>query len=395
MADRIALPYRTLVLRMGELWLKGRNRNTFKRRLQRNLSASLRAVIPEATVHLHHARLVVDLPDGAPVARAVEICCDTPGLTWVSPAIAVASEVEAIEAAALALADAAWVGAQGSFRVDTRRSDKAFPLASPALNARIGGQIAVRLGLSVDLKVADRTLGIDVTRQGSYVYVHRLPAAGGLPIGTAGRALLLLSGGLDSPVAGYGAQRRGCEIEAIYFHSPPFISEASKDKVIALAKLLAPRQGGLRLHVIPFTAVQLAVRDASGGKLTVLLYRRFMYRIAAQLARRARIPALVTGENLSQVASQTIENLSLAQRGLDTLVLRPLICADKLDIVATARRIGTHDVSILPHEDCCTLFIPPNPATRAPMHAILTKEARMDVDGLVEAALAEAEVITL
>lgn len=393
MVERLSVPYRTLVLRLGELWLKGRNRNVFKRRLQRNLSASLRAVIPDATVHMHHTRLVVDLPEGAPVARAIDICCDTPGLTWVSPAIPVASDADAIDAVAFELATTVWAGATGSFCVDTRRSDKQFPVKSPALNARVGGRIAAELGLSVDLKTPDRVLGIDVTRRGSFVYVHRFPAPGGLPVGSAGRALLLLSGGLDSPVAGYRAQRRGCELEAIYFHSPPFIGEASKEKVVALAKALAPRQGGLRLHVVPFTDIQLAIRDASGGKLTVILYRRFMYRVAARLAWNSRIRALVTGENLSQVASQTIENLSLTDRCVQTLVMRPLLCADKLDIVETARRIGTHDVSVLPHEDCCTLFLPDSPATRAPLHAVLTKEDRLDIDALVDAALAKAEII--
>lgn len=395
MAERFAVPYRILVLRMGELWLKGRNRNTFKRRLQRNLSASLRAEIPKATVHLQHARLLVELPEGAPLARAIEICRDTPGLTWVSPAIPVASDVDAITTAALDLARTVWAGQTGSFKVETRRSDKQFRLTSPQLNTHVGGQVGAALDLSVDLKTPDRVLGIDVTRLGSYVYVHRLEAVGGLPVGTGGRVLLMLSGGLDSPVAGYHAQRRGCELEAIYFHSPPFISEASKDKVVALARQLAPRQGGLRLHIVPFTAVQLAVRDAGGDKLTVLLYRRFMYRIAALLARRRRLDALATGENLSQVASQTITNLALVDRTVDALVLRPLLCAEKNEIVATARRIGTHDISILPHDDCCTLFIPPNPATRAPLGAILSKEDRLDVDGLVTAALDGIEGINL
>lgn len=386
---------RTLVLRMGEIWLKGRNRNTFKRRLQRNLMATLRAQIPKANVYLRRTRLVVELPDPAEMPLAVAICRDTPGITWVSPAVPVEPTIEAIERAGQALALQAWAGATGSFRVATRRTDKQFPLKSPEINARVGAPIAAALGLDVNLKAPDRELGIDITRTRAHVYVQRLKGAGGLPIGTVGRVMLMLSGGLDSPVAGYHAQRRGCELDAVYFHSPPFISEASKDKVIALARLLAPRQGRLRLNVVPFTDIQLAIRDASGGRFTVLLYRRFMYRIAARLARRRKIPALCTGENLAQVASQTLENLALVDRVTDMLCLRPLLSADKEQIVDQAREIGTYATSVLPHDDCCTLFIPADPATRAPLSAVERREAELDIDGLIADALARTEVIKI
>lgn len=391
----IAVQLRTLVLRMGEIWLRGRNRNAFKRRLQRNLMATLRARIPKANVFLRRTRLIVEIPDAAAMPEALAICRDTPGVTWVSPAIPVAPTVEAIEAASQQLAQQAWAGATGSFMIETRRTDKQFPLKSSALNARIGAQIASALGLGVDLRTPDRVLGIDITHQQAHVYVQRLKGVGGLPVGSAGRVMLLLSGGLDSPVAGYHAQRRGCELEAVYFHSPPFISEASKDKVIALARILAPRQGQLRFSVVPFTKVQLAIRDAAGGRFTVLLYRRFMYRIAAQLARNRNIPALCTGENLAQVASQTLQNLGLVDQATDMLCLRPLISADKNEIVTQARRIGTYETSILPHDDCCTLFIPPDPATRAPLSSVERREAELDVEGLVADAIARTEVIVI
>ena len=386
---------RTLVLRMGEIWLKGRNRNTFKRRLQRNLMASLRARIPQANVFMRRTRLIVELPDAHVVPDAIAICRDTPGITWVSPAVPVAPTVEAIEAAGLQLALDAWAGTTGTFKVYTRRSDKQFPLSSPELDARVGGPIAAALGLGVDLKTPDRVLGIDITRQQAHVYVHRLKGVGGLPVGSVGRVMLLLSGGLDSPVAGYHAQRRGCEVDAVYFHSPPFISEASKDKVVTLARLLARRQGQLRLNVVPFTEIQLAIRDAEGGRFTVLLYRRFMYRIAAKLAQRRKIPALCTGENLAQVASQTLENLRLVDSVTDMLCLRPLLSADKEEIVVQARRIGTYETSILPHDDCCTLFMPPDPATRAPLSALERREAELDVEGLIADAIARTEVIRI
>jgi thiamine biosynthesis protein ThiI len=393
MADAVA--YRTLVLRMGEIWLKGRNRNTFKRRLQRNLSASLRAEIPNAVVLLEHARVVVHVPDPARVSRAIQICCDTPGITWVSPALPVDPTIESMQATALDLAQHAWQGATGSFKVKTRRSDKQFPIKSPEVDRQVGGPIAAALGLTVDLKQPDRTVGIDITRAGCHVYVERHKGIGGLPVGTVGRVMLLLSGGLDSPVAGYFAQRRGCELEAVYFHSPPFISEASKDKVIDLARRLAPRQGSLRLHVVPFAPIQLAIRDAGGGRLTVVLYRRFMYRIAARLAQRFKASALCTGENLAQVASQTPENLAVVNEAASVLTLRPLLCADKEEIIDVARRIGTYTTSIQPFDDCCTLFLPEHPATRAPLGPVLGREARLDVAGLMDAALEGVETIKL
>lgn len=386
---------KTLVLRMGEVWLKGRNRNVFKRRLQRNLSAALRTEIPNAVVHLQHARIVVELPDPGVTAQAMRICCDTPGITWVSPALPVPADLDAMQTAALALTRTAWQGATGSFKVKTRRSDKQFPLKSPQVDAQIGGPIAAALGLTVDLRQPDRTLGLDITRAGCHLYVERHKGVGGLPIGTVGRVMLLLSGGLDSPVAGYFAQRRGCELEAVYFHSPPFISEASKDKVIALARTLAPRQGSLRLHVVPFAPVQLAIRDVGGGRLTVVLYRRFMYRIAAHLARRVKASALCTGENLAQVASQTPQNLAVVNEAAPMLTLRPLLCADKEEIIDVARRIGTYHISIQPFDDCCTLFLPDHPVTRTTLGPVLGREARLDVAGLVEAAIAGTETIVL
>ncbi|MEZ4471696.1 MAG: hypothetical protein R3F60_13010 [bacterium] len=236
---------------------------------------------------------------------------------------------------------------------------------------------------------------MDIAVGAAFVSVERFAGAGGLPVGSTGRVLLLLSGGIDSPVAGYLAQKRGCAVEAVYFHSPPYVSEASRDKVIALARRLAPRQGGLTLHIVPFTAVQEAIRDAGGGRLSVLLYRRFMYRIAAALAKRRRLLALCTGESLGQVASQTLENLRLVDQVSDALTLRPLITTDKQDIMELARRLGTYDISVLPHQDCCTLFVPEHPSTRAPLGLLVAHEEKLAVEAQVQAALDRTETVTL
>ncbi|MCB9547898.1 MAG: tRNA 4-thiouridine(8) synthase ThiI [Myxococcales bacterium] len=381
--------------RMGEVWLKGRNRDRFLRRLQANVQASMDAEIPGCVVRMPHARLLVHLPPGASVERAVAICRDTPGISLVSPAVEVAPDADAIEEAAAALVAARWAGQDGSFRVKVHRGDKRFPGTSTELGARIGSRILLTHGWPVDLTRPDRTVYVDLAVGAAFVSVERYAGAGGLPVGSTGRVLLLLSGGIDSPVAGYLAQKRGCDVEAIYFHSAPHVSEASRDKVVALARKLAPRQGGLTLHVVPFTRIQETIRDAGGSRLSVLLYRRFMYRIAAALAARRKLLALCTGESLGQVASQTLENLRLVDMVSDALTLRPLITTDKQDIMDLARRLGTYDISVLPHQDCCTLFVPEHPTTRAPIGLVVAHEAELAVDELVADALARTEVVAL
>ncbi len=380
--------------RMGELWLKGRNRHTFVDRLRTNLQSSLNAAVEGAVVRKTHGRLFVDLADPQTSARALAVCADTPGLTSVSPVVRVDSDIEAITTAGVELARVEWAGASGSFKADSRRPWKQFPLTTPQIDRAVGGAVAGEMGFSVDLKAPDYTLGIEVDEHGSHVWTHNVRAVGGLPVGCSGRVMLLLSGGIDSPVAGYLAQKRGCAVDAVYFHSPPFISEASRDKVETLARMLAPRQGKLRLHVAHFTEIQKAIRANCEGRLTVLLYRRFMYRIAAELASRRGAQALCTGESVGQVASQTLENLTVVDFVTDLFTLRPVICFDKQEITALARRIGTYETSILPHDDCCTLFVPRNPALRASVRTLEKAERALDVEALVAEALERTEVVT-
>ncbi len=380
--------YTMLLIRIGEVWLKGRNRGEFLDKLRRNLRASLAAAVPGAKLQGHYARYFAVLPSPEGLEAALAVVADTPGVSSVSPVRRVPSDLETITTEARRLAAVELAGATGTFAADARRSLKSFPLTSPALNAHVGGAVAGDLGLRVDLKRPNHRLGIEVAEEGTYLWVRTLPAVGGLPVGTTGRVLLLLSGGIDSPVAGYLAQKRGCALDAVYFHSPPFIGEASREKVEDLARTLAPRQGGLLLHVVPFTAVQTEIRKRCDPRLTVLLYRRFMYRIAGALAAQLGSAALCTGENLGQVASQTLENLTLVDNLTGLLTMRPLLTYDKLETIAIARRIGTFELSIRPFDDCCTLFVPKHPAIRAPVRALEHEEAKLDVDHLVRAALA-------
>jgi thiamine biosynthesis protein ThiI len=386
---------REILLRLGEIWLKGRNRNAFVERLQQNVRQALRARIPDVKVVPTYGRILVRLSDSAQINDALAIVANVPGVVSASPMISVTPTYEAIEAAALAMTAAHWGTREGSFAVKARRSDKHFPMGSPELGRALGSALYERCPRPVDLKRPDFTLGVDVDQEEARLWVRRVPGIGGLPVGISGRSLLMLSGGIDSPVAGYLAQKRGCRLDAIYFHSPPFISEASRDKVEVLAQSMARRQGEMRLHVVPFTDIQKAIKAKCHGKFTVLLYRRFMYRIAAAIARRRGLLTLCTGENLGQVASQTMENLHLVDRLTDRMTLRPLLTYDKLEIIGLARRIGTYETSILPHDDCCTLFVPRNPATRAKPEALEREETRLEVEALVATAVCDTETVRI
>ncbi|HVR01285.1 MAG TPA: tRNA uracil 4-sulfurtransferase ThiI, partial [Polyangia bacterium] len=282
-----------------------------------------------------------------------------------------------------------------SFRVDANRADKSFPMTSTELGSRVGARVVAATGLRVDLHTADLHIGVEVTSRGAFVYAGTRAAPGGLPVGVSGRGLLLLSGGIDSPVAGWLAAKRGLALDAIYFHSPPFIGEKSKDKVLTLGRILA-RWGALRsVTVVPFTDAQKQLRDAGASELAVVLYRRMMMRIADEIADGLGAGALVTGENLGQVASQTVENLTAIEAASRRVILRPLVTYDKVETTDLARRIGTFETSILPFDDCCSLFVPRHPATKARAQDAEKVEADVDVAGLVAAAVAGAERIAV
>lgn len=386
-----------LIARFGELWLKGDNRNQFTARLQKNLASSLRAAgIRGGRMRVSEARLIWEAGDPADVPAAMAIFRETPGLANVSACVRATKQIDALGDAAVELVRQTWTAAHSTFVCRARRVDKHFPQNGPLIERTIGDRVGeVVSHWKVDLRRPEHTLQVEILREFACVSAVNADCVGGLPVGTSGRATLLLSGGLDSPVAGYLAQKRGCELDAVYFHSPPYIAEASREKVEALARNLAARQGGLRLHVAHFTHVQDAIHTTCDPKLTVILYRRFMYRIASALARARGIETLCTGESLGQVASQTLENLRTVDRLTDALTLRPLIAMDKSEIVAVAHRIGTYETSILPAEDCCTLFVPRHPAVRAPEGLIRAQEAKLDVDALVHEALEKTQIVEL
>jgi thiamine biosynthesis protein ThiI len=259
----------------------------------------------------------------------------------------------------------------------------------------VGARVQAATGLAVDVHAPALRLGIEVGTDVAYVFAATHDAPGGLPVGASGRALLLLSGGIDSPVAGWLAAKRGLALDAIYFHSPPYIGEKSRDKVLALGKQLARWQALRSVTIVPFTGVQKRLRDAGPAELAVVLYRRMMLRIADVVADKLESDALVTGDNLGQVASQTIENLTAIEAAARRVVLRPLITYDKVETTALARRIGTYETSILPYEDCCSLFVPAHPATRARATDAEKVEAQLDVPAEIAAAVAGSERIVV
>ena len=385
-----------VVCRYGELFLKSGNRRVFERALADNARRAL-ADMPAARVSQTHGRLLVRLPEAEADDAATRLQ-RVFGLVSLSVArqVEATPDLAAVEAAAIDTARAA-IARDGvaSFKIEARRADKRFPITSMDIARRIGARVQADTGLAVDVHAPALRLGIEVGTGIAYVFSGTQAAPGGLPVGASGRALLLLSGGIDSPVAGWLAAKRGLALDAVYFHSPPYVGEKSRDKVLTLAGKLARWQALRSVTVVPFTEVQKRLRDAGPAELAVVLYRRMMMRIADAIADRLDSTGLVTGENLGQVASQTIENLTAIEDAARRVVLRPLLTYDKVETTALAQRIGTFETSILPYEDCCSLFVPAHPATRARVVDAEKAEAKLDVAAEIAAAVAGSERIVV
>ncbi len=390
----MALTYDVLLVRYGEIGLKGKNRPAFEGQLAKALR---RAVAPaEDVVRKEYGRFVVELGglSESVASRAIERVKNVFGVVSVSPALERPLSFDALEEGAhLLFRETADEGA--TFKVETRRPNKKFPLTTPEINARLGASLLRAFPTSsVDVHRPSLTVNVEVRERSIYIYTESLAGPGGLPVGSSSRGLLLLSGGIDSPVAGWLAMKRGIRLDAVHFHSPPFTSERSKEKVLDLAAALGEHALlPVPVHVVHFTEVQTAIRQSAPPSMGITLMRRMMLRIAEQIARREGIVALVTGESVGQVASQTLESMAAINAVTNMPILRPLVASDKSEIIDLAKRIGTYDVSILPYEDCCTLFVPAHPETRPKLDRIEAVEARMDIQGLVENALAQTEVV--
>ena len=378
------------LIRYGEIGLKGGNRREFLARLATNLRHALEP-FPGCEVSELSGRFLVHHPGGGDEAIAALACVC--GVTSVSPAVRVERELAAIEEQVLAAAAAALErGAPAPFRVATHRADKSFPASSMEVDRKLGAAVLARHPkLRVDLDQPELVLGVELRDEGAFVYHERIPGPGGLPCGSLGRALALLSGGIDSPVAAYLAMKRGLVVEGVFFHASEFTGFGAIEKVKRLARVLSRFEPRFALHLVPFAPVQVAIRDSADPGYRTILYRRMMHRIAVGLAKERKLAALVSGDNLGQVASQTLENLALTAAASELPLLRPLLTFDKDETVRLAKRIGTYDLSIVDEPDCCTLFQPPRPRIRGVASEAEASEAKLDVTGLVAAALREVE----
>jgi len=374
-----------VVLRYHEIALKGRNRPFFVEKLAVNARRLLADL--GGRVHVLAGRLRVDLPDDVPWVEAERRLSDLFGVANFSRAHEVPVDFDALTRAATAA-----VAARGasSFCVRARRSFKGFPLTSPEIERDLGAAIHVATGIPVRLEHPDLTVYVEVLTDRILYSFERQPGAGGFAVGSSGRVAALLSGGIDSPVAAWRMMKRGCTVLPIHFHAFPLQDRTTIDKVTELARILTRYQLRTRLLLVPFGEVQQTIVASCPAPLRVVLYRRFMVRIGEVLAARHRARALVTGESLGQVASQTLDNMTVIGEAARGLVLRPLVGMDKEEITLQARRVGTFEVSTLPDQDCCQLFVPRSPSTAATLDEVRRAESVLDVDGLVQASARQA-----
>ena len=384
-----------ILCKLGEVVLKGLNRRSFEMKLMGNIRrrtarfGKFRVYSKQSTIYVEPAEETCDL------AGAYAACKQVFGIIAVARALPCAKEKEAIlETAKAYLGDA--LTAARSFKVESKRADKSFPMSSIQLSQWVGGHLHEAFPhLAVDVHHPELTVYVEVREEAAYVHAPAEPAAGGLPIGMGGRAVSLLSGGIDSPVASYMIAKRGVELEMIHFASPPYTSEQAREKVLQLARELVPWCGRLNVTIIPFAEIQEEIRRHCPEDHFTLIMRRFMMRLADALAKDLNCRALVTGESLGQVASQTMHALGCTDAVADMPVFRPLIGFDKSEIIEIAQKIGTFETSSLPYEDCCTVFTPRHPATKPKMEIILDGESKLDSDALIAAALEGTEVVDL
>ncbi len=376
-----------ILLKLGEMVLKGLNRRSFEDKLQANIYRRLNNLGQFRVYTRQSTTYVEPMTDACDMDGAWEALTRVFGVVGLSRARACEKDKDAILAAAREYLDDK-LSAARTFKVETKRADKTFPMTSIQLSQYVGGELdELYPDLKVDVHHPELTVHIEVRDYAAFVHADPEPGAGGLPVGINGRAVSLLSGGIDSPVASWMIAKRGVALEMVHFFSYPYTSNEAKEKVIDLARLLTPWCGRLTVHVVPFTAIQEELRRSCPQELFTLVMRRFMMRISEKVAQRCGARALVTGECLGQVASQTMEAMAVTGAVASLPVLRPVVGMDKEDIVKIARKIGTFETSILPYEDCCTVFTPRHPRLRPTLEELEAAEQGLDIAGMVQAAV--------
>ncbi|WP_338540194.1 tRNA uracil 4-sulfurtransferase ThiI [Paenibacillus tundrae] len=391
------MKYDMLLLRFGEFMLKGKNRARFEKTIITQVRSLLKPY-PSASLRKEFGRLYVDLGNES-YTDLIRVLKRVFGVMSISPVKVTPSERDAIVETSVAFMEERKHEFEGgmTFKVNARRVWKEFPHSSHEMNHLVGSPILRTFqDLSVDVREPDIELRVEIREQGTYIFNEVIPAVGGFPLGTNGKAMLLLSGGIDSPVAAWSSMRRGLEVECVHFYSYPFTSQRAKEKVIDLARALADHAGTIKLHLVPFTEIQTAFTQLGQDNLIITLMRRSMLRIATKLAERERALALITGDSLGQVASQTLPSMNVIGRATDLPLLRPLVMMDKQEIITLSKQIGTYDISILPYEDCCTLFVPKSPTTNPNLRIVDKIEATMShLTAWVDEAVLQTETIVL
>ncbi len=380
---------RFVLVHYHEIGLKKGNREYFENRLRLNISKTLEDCGVQKVRRLY-GRLLVELSAEADMPEIRKRLGKVCGIAYFAEAWTCPRDLEEIERNAWSLIEGRTFS---SFRIEARRADKRFPHTSTEINQRVGGYVKERTGARVDLENAELTCWIDIIEQFALIYVERLPGPGGLPVGSSGKVVVLLSGGIDSPVAAWKLIKRGCTAVLVHFHSFPYTNKESQEKAKQLGALLAEYQLCSKIYLVPFAEVQRHIMVETPIETRVILYRRYMMRIAEEIARREKARVLVTGDSVGQVASQTIENIDVISRAVQMPILRPLIGDDKVEIINVAQRIGTYEISIQPDQDCCSLFVPKHPETRARLPEIERSEARLDVAQAMKESIETAEVL--
>ena len=384
-----------LLCKPGEIFLKGLNKHYFEERLVANVKRRLKPIGHFRVTYLQSALYIEAADDAADLDAAYDAVRKVFGIATITRAAACEKDKDAITALAKTYLHDAMTAAR-SFKVETKRSDKRFPMTSIELSQYVGGELAEAFpNTVVDVHDPELTVRLEVREQAAYVHAQAVEAAGGMPVGCNGAAVTLLSGGIDSPVSSYMIAKRGVRLIPVHFFSFPYTSELAKEKVISLAKELTAYTGRMTLQIVPFTHIQEEIRRACPEEYFTLIMRRFMMRIAQAIAKDHGAKCLVTGENLGQVASQTMDAMAVTGAVVDIPMFHPLIGMDKEEIVTRARKIGTLETSILPYEDCCTVFTPKHPKTKPVLALVEAEEAKLDVDALVADALANTEKVAI
>lgn len=388
--------FQAFLIKYAEIGIKGKNRYLFEDALVRHMERALKDVDGSFQISREMGRIYVHTEGEFDYDGAVEALQRVFGIAGICPAVIVEDEgYEKLAAAVVDYVKKVYPDSRQTFKVCARRANKTYPLNSMELNMELGGEILEACpGMTVDVHHPDIYLTVEV-RQKIYIYSEEIPGPGGMPVGTNGSAMLLLSGGIDSPVAGYMIAKRGVKIDAVYFHAPPYTSDRAKQKVVDLARLVARYSGPIRLHVVNFTEIQLAIYEKCPHDELTIIMRRYMMKIAEAFAEKDGALGLITGESIGQVASQTMHSLACTNAVCTMPVFRPLIGFDKQEIVDIALKIDTYETSVLPYEDCCTIFVAKHPVTKPNLSRIEHSEKKLAdvIDGMIKTAIETAETI--